>query len=661
MKQSINKRNWKTFSRSNLLPNADGTKPNTQQEDTIFRQNTELLDRFHAMFNSLQDLRLDRARNVRYTFGDQLGDLIQDPDAPCQHMGITERQYMMQQGIVPLEMNVIRKMTKALVGVYRQDRIEPNAIARDRNEQKLGEMMSIALQYAYQSNNLQETNARGYEEFLISAVPCFRVGFDWNAERKISDVFVELCDINRMAWDDNTTGQYFENISTIGYLHDMTIGQVLSRFAHSKRDKDAIAQIYKQCKTYYPSNQQQFQRNDTRKTSIQFYTPISEDKCRVIEIWSKEEHEVYVCHDIATGEYYTVDINQEDYILAENERRVLQMTAVGGNSEDAALIEYEYKVDEEWIVRYLSPNGYILHQEVSPYTHGSHPFAIGAYPLIDGEVHSLVGDTINAQRMINRLTMRIEFSRMNDAKGFLAVRKKVLENSGLTLQEFVNQYTSPKGVVAMDWDDEPFKQITSNSAASSGDVQMLQTYFQLMDEITGVHGALRGEKTGSNTPASLYAQQTQNANNNIADGQEWYNGLIRLRDQKMMMVIQQFYQGKRFINIAGKDYSEESKWYDSDKIRNCMFDLALIQSASNGVTRAQNESLLLELLKSGAIDPQTYLESTSAPFSDKLLERMKARQEEQAKQAEQQQIAQAQQAVQAQSSPAQQPTPIQNR
>ena len=629
MKRPINKTNWKKFRRSNLLPNADGSKPVTEQADTLFRQNRELLDRFHAMFNSLQHLRLDRARNVRYTFGDQLGDMIHDPDAPCPQTGITERQYMMQQGIVPLEMNVIRKMTKALVGVYRQDRIEPTAIARDRDEQKLGEMMSIALQYAYQSNNLSETNARGYEEFLISAVPCFRVGFDWNAERKISDVAVELCDINRMAWDDNTTGQYFENISTIGYLHDLTIGQVLSRFARSRRDKAAIVQIYKDCERTYANNEQQFRNNDTRKTNIQFYTPLSSDKCRVIEIWSKEEREVYVCHDIATGEYYTTDIRREDDILADNAARVQQMIAAGGNAEDAALIEYEYKVDEEWVVRYLSPSGYVLHQEASPYTHGSHPFAIGAYPLIDGEVHSLVGDTINAQRMINRLTTRIEFSRMNDAKGFLVVRKRALENSGVTLDEFVGQYTSPKGVVSMDWDEEPFKQITSNSAASSGDVQMLQTYFQLMDEITGVHGALRGEKAGSNTPSSLYAQQAQNANNNLADGQEWYNGLVRLRDQKMMMVIQQFYQGKRFINIAGKDYSEESRWYDSDKIRNCMFDLALVQSASNGVTRAQNESLLLELLKSGAIDPQTYLESTSAPFSDKLLERMKARQEEQ--------------------------------
>jgi hypothetical protein len=79
-----------------------------------------------------------------------------------------------------------------------------------------------------------------------------------------------------------------------------------------------------------------------------------------------------------------------------------------------------------------------------------------------------------------------------------------------------------------------------------------------------------------------------------------------------------------------------------------MFDLSLSQSQSGGVTRAQNENLLFELLRAGAIDPIVFLESTSAPFADKVLERMKTRQDQVAKeQAEQQQAAQ-QQAVEQQ-------------
>lgn len=646
MKIEINERNWRKFKRSNLLPSKDGVKPNTEQANNLLTQNIRLLENFKVMYDSLADIKDTINRNIRYTFGDQLSDRIPNPDGGGN---ITEREYMISQGMIPLEMNVIRKTVKALVGVYRQDKLEPVAIARTRDEQKLGEMMSIAMQYAYQQNNLHETNARGYEYFLNGALVCFRTGFDWHSDRKISDVVAELCDIERMAWDDNTTGKYFENISTIGYLHDMTFGQVLSRFAKSREQKEQIKNIYASAAKTIKSSAQQFKNNDTRKSSINFYEPISPDKCRVIEIWSKEEYDSYVCHDMATGEYYTIDINDIDKVKAENEHRQLKMVELGGSIDDAALIEYEYKVDEEWVVRYLTPNGYVLYQSVTPYAHGSHPFTIGAYPLINGEIHSMVGDTINIQRMINRLIMRIEFTRMNDAKGFALVKKKLLAESGLSIDDFMKQWSSAKGAIAMDWDgnEDPIK-IFNGTSNSSGDINMLSTYFGLMDEATGVHGALRGEKSASGTPAALYAQQTANANNNIADGQDWYNGLVLLRDTKMMMVIQQYYQGKRFINIAGKDYSEESRWYDADKIRNTMFDLSLSQSQSGGVTRAQNENLLFELLKAGAIDPIVFLESTSAPFADKVLERMKTRQDQVAKeQAEQQQAAQ-QQAVEQQ-------------
>ena len=641
MNIDINARNWKKFRKSNLLPTKDGFKPTSDFAEKTFDKNERLLENFKAMFDSLVDIKLTRARNIRYTFGDQLSDLIPNPDG---NGSITERAYMIKQGMVPLEMNVIRKMVKALVGVYRQDKLEPIAISRDRDEQKLGEMMSIAMQYAYQNNGLYETNARGYEEFLNAALICFRTGFDWYADRKMSDVVVELCDIDRMAWDDNTTGRYFENISTIGYLHDMTFGQILSRFAKNKTQKEQIKHIYKSAMTANKSSIQQFENNDKRKSYIDFYNPLSPDKCRVIEIWSKEEYDSYVCHDLANGEYYAIDVDDEDKIIAENDKRIRKMMELGGDVNDVALIEYEYKVDQEWVVRYLTPNGYVLFQSVTPYAHGSHPFTIGAYPLINGEIHSMVGDTLNVQRMINRLIMRIEFTRMNDAKGFALVKKKLLAESGISIDQFLHQWSSPKGAIAMDWDgnEDPIK-VYNGSSNNSGDINMLSTYFQLMDEITGVQGALRGEKAGSNTPAALYQQQTANANNNIADGQDWYNGLVLLRDTKMMQVIQQYYEGKRFINIAGKDYSEESKWYDSDKIRNTAFDLSLTQSQSGGVTRAQNEALLLELFKSGAIDSITYLESSSAPFADKLLERIKAKQEEaQKQQAEQQEMMQQQ-------------------
>lgn len=640
MEQKLTKNNRKKFSRRNLLPDADGTRPTSEAANDLFRQNMELLDMVRRDHDNLFYLRENRARCERYYFGDQLSDMIPDPDG-CGM--ISEEAYMRKQGITPMAMNIIRKTGKAILGVYRQNKLEPLAIARDRDEQKLGEMMTIALEYASQNNKLEERKARGFEEMLISAIPAFRVGYDYNDKRQMSDVTVSLCDINRMAWDDNTTGMYFENISRIAYLHDMTIGAVLGKFAHSKEEKARIIEIYKHCKSLYGSFNQQFKKDD-RKRNINFYYAVNPDMCRVIEVWNKEQFDCYSCHDTAKGDTYTIPLEQEESIIAENKRRQIEMINVGGAPEDASLIEYEYHVEMRWTVRYLSPDGYVLYQSETPYWHGDHPFVIGAYPLVDGEIHSFVDDTINVQRMVNRLIMRIEFMRMNDAKGLSVINKKILERSGITLQQIATQLTSPNAVIELDWEagEEPLKQYNGNSS-NNDDVRMLGQYMELMNEITGAHGAMRGEKAGSNTPAALYAQETENANNNIADMIEWYNGLVSELDYKILMVIQQYYQDRRYLSIAGKDYSEESKWYDPQKVRNSKFDIALIESPSSGLRRAENERLLQYLSERQLIDPVTYLECSSAPQADKILERMKSHQQEQAE--AQQELAQQQAAA----------------
>lgn len=621
----LTKNNYKRFTRKNLLPNTDGNKPYSAAAEHIFQQNLQLLDRFHKYYDSLQDFRKNRERCKNYYFGDQLSDKVPDPKG-CGF--VSEEELLKAQGITPMSLNIIRKAVKAVLGVYCQSNFEPLAIARDRDEQKLGEMMSVAMEYVYQNQNLPEINTRGCEEFLLSAMPGFRVGFDINQERKSSDVVVSLIDDNRIGFDPNTTGQYFENISCIGYLHDMSIGEVLAKFAHSPVETTQIRQIYKDCEMQYPVTGQTFSK-DTRRSRIDFFRPLQTEQCRVIEIWTKEQFDSFYCHDTAKGEQYFVSTADEQNIIAENNRRILEMVQAGGTADDAALIEYEYRVEEKWIVRYLTPTGDVLLQEETPYTHGSHPFVIGAFPLVDGEIHSFVEDAINPQRMTNRLLSRIEYQRMNDIKGLFVVNKKIREKSNVTLNEIAATITSPAGVVELDWEggEEPFKQYHSTSSKQD-DVQMLGQYMSLLNEITGAHGAMRGEQAKSGTPSSLYAQETQNANNNIADMMQWYNGLIRKRDYKIMQVIQQYYTDRRYLNIAGKDYSEESKWYDPDKVRNSQFDLALIENQSQGVFRAQNEQLLMMLLQNGAIDVETYLESSTSPFADKMLERIKQKQQE---------------------------------
>lgn len=624
----ITKSNREKHSRKNLLPNIDGSKPSGEYVDREFRKSTGLISRAKRYYDSLQDAR-DRAdRCDRYLSGDQLSDLIDNPKG-CGK--ITEEQYLRSLGAVPLVINIIAEPIANIVGLYVRNHMEPLVIARDRDEQKLGEMMTVAMEYVYEQQNLPRINARSYENFLNDAIAAFRVGFDRVEERNTSDVKVSMSDWRRMFWDDNTSGMYFENITCVGYLHDIPLSEVLSTYANSPTEREKIKSIYENANMR--ATGQQFDDSNSSRI-IDFYTPINKENCRVIEIWTKEmiegDQDGYLFHDIAKGIEILTDKRNDPEIIAENNRRIMEMVEAGGAPEDAALIEFvKYQCTSKWVVRYLTPDGYILKEEVSPYAHGSHPFVIGAYPLRNGKVHSLVERLIPIQRVYNSTLTSNRYIRMCQAKGGVAVNKKVLERSNVTNEQFSVAYTDPSANIQLDWEagEEIFKPFPNNANNIVDEKTPLQC-MEIMDKVSGNTGAIRGEAPKAGTPASLYAQMAENGNNNVADIVEWFNGLIAKRDYKIMMVVQQYYNDRRYLNIAGKNYSEESKWYDPDKIKNSMFDLSLVESQTQGIFRAQNENLLISLLDAGKIDLETYLEMSTTPFADKMLERLKSKQEE---------------------------------
>ena len=76
----LTRNNRNIFSRRNLLPNVDGSKPYSAEAERMFIQNTELLARFKAYYDSLQSMRDMRYRCKKYYFGDQLSDMVPNPD-----------------------------------------------------------------------------------------------------------------------------------------------------------------------------------------------------------------------------------------------------------------------------------------------------------------------------------------------------------------------------------------------------------------------------------------------------------------------------------------------------------------------------------------------------------------------------------------------------
>ena len=119
-----------------------------QITDTVKAKEGKALDvLFEAQqaWSSLSNFRMYAERCRKYTYGNQWGDVIYDSD---KRKYVSEEQYIRDQGKVPLKNNMIRQLVKTVVGQFGSNQTEPVCVASDRDDQKLGEMMTIVMRYA---------------------------------------------------------------------------------------------------------------------------------------------------------------------------------------------------------------------------------------------------------------------------------------------------------------------------------------------------------------------------------------------------------------------------------------------------------------------------------------------------------------------------------
>ena len=595
-------------------------------------RNLRLLEECREMWDALKDFREMRKRCRDYAYGRQWEDLIPDPDN-CGKM-ISERDYMMREGKMPLENNLIRKLVKIVLGVYRSDRREPMALTRDKDESKLGDMMSVALQYAYQTNDAYELNTRNLEEALVSGMVISSTRYAWNAERRMFDVRIENENPTRVFFNGGLQDPRGTDIHTIGFLRDYTLRELIGDFARDPREAEWLRGLWaKRARR----GQQEGETLDARRwvDGRDFYLAEGE-RMRVIEIWKMETRERLRCHDIMRGETYVAETNREREIQEENARRAMDILSQGGTEEDVPLIRYEWFVDSFWTVRYLTADGDELLAMETPFEHRSHPYTIRMYTMFDGEVHSFVNDIIPQQKYINRYITMMDFIRGASAKGVL-IFPEALKPKNVNYTEICKTWVKSNGVIFADMKPGmPMPQQFNSTAVNTGDVEMLQLQMNLLDEISGVHAALAGKSAKAGTPGSLYAQEAQNANNNLLDLLEWSMGFVRARDYKLMKTIQQFYKEKRYINIAGHEFSDTAKWYDPDKIRQSDFDIAISEATSTPIYRMVLNDTLNMMLQQGAIDIKLYLQNSKLPFAAQMLKDIEAREQAMAQQQAQQ-------------------------
>lgn len=571
------------------------------------KQNPELLTRIEAAWMNMQSIRDNYDRCEEYVYRDQWSDKVY-----YRGEWISEREYIKRKGNVPLQNNVMQRLLNTVVGCYVKSDIEPIAIARDKAENKVAEMITITLQQNWQINQMPIVLQEVLFDYLLGNVSFAKETWaivngrkeSITTAPKVRNMFLESSMDDPRRWD----------IDLIGEIHDASFNEFLAIFVKNKSDYKRVKELFDKYahSTDYGYSYDQLENQHKNNLRV-FNTSNSPNKCRIFEVWTKERRPRIWVHDTSIGEEFKIEDEELKLYERENEERKAMARRQGIPEDDIALNEFEYFIDEYWYCQFLAPGGEIIAEYESPYKHNSHPYTI----LMDNHLcSSFANSFLDQQRYINRVIMLDDFVRRSNAKGVTMVPKQLLGST--PPEEFAEAWSEVDRLFIYDHKPGvPMPQQFYGSAVSMNTAELVQMQLNIMEDASSVHGAIQGKQPFSGTSAALYNLQTQNSTTALAALLQRFSNFLTNLAIKKTSVIQQYYTDRRIINVAGKEYSGVNEWIP-ELAQNVLVDISIKENAATPVADMAANDMLLEFWKAGAITINQLLDNGKFPFTESL-------------------------------------------
>lgn len=449
--------------------------------------------------------RRDRERNKRYLYGRQWDDVIE-----VDGMRMTEESYLRSQGSVPLKNNLIRRLVRNVLGVWRNDFKLPRCKVRDQTEEQLAELVNKLLECNAQSNRLTELYARTMEEFLISGVAIHRKSF--GRLRGRMDCLTEYVHPCNFFFDSEGCDFRGWDVHLLGEIHNTTLRSVARRFV---KDAPGLERLADAC--------------GISATDMGA-------RIKILEVWHEESALYLSWHDRRAGRIISVPEDSE----------VRPPSGVEVSKEWRSVWRYEF----------LGPGGVVLDSGISPYSHGSHPYVLKVYPYIDGEIHSFVADVIDQQRYTNRLITLYDWVMRASAKGVLLFPEGSLPDDA-DIEDVADEWSRFNGVITYRAKPGvPGPAQVSSTGSHGGITDLLNIQLQMFENVSGVNSALQGKLESSSVSGTLFNQQTRNAMTSLLDLIESYREFVLEGTMKDACNLLRFYSHERMEQVAGRPLAD---------------------------------------------------------------------------------------------------------
>lgn len=611
-----------------------------KKEIRVKDKDADLLKRCEAVWMNLDEFRQQRARGRRFYDGDQWADKI-----TVNGKTMTYREYLMSTGNVVIQTNQVKNRVDTIAGVMVKEKNEPVCHAIDRDEQQYGEVLTSALQANCDKNVMPELYIKWVKDLCIGGLACSYESYDdHSGPNRRLDSWTKYINPNMVFFDGDAVDPRYWDFSIVGRFFYGSFEDVCAQFARRPSDYDLLKQIYgNQSSTFRTESAREF-GDKFEEGELVFMRSYDPTRCFVCEVWTKETRARIRLHDTNAGTEEIIDADDDAYrkeIRAENERRRKLALASGWAEEDVPYIIGDgygkddtersgFFIDTYWYCRFLAPDGTILWEGESPYADRSHPFNFCIFSYLDGRIVGYMNDAIDHNIAMNRAVVLHDWLVRSQAKGVTVVPRKLLGK--LTEKDFARAWASIDDIVYVDLEpgQESLMPRQFNGVAQTFDVSgLLATYQRLMDSGSPVNGALQGKTPNSGTSGTLYAQMSANASTPIAALLEQFHDFVISVLYKKMKNIAMFYDTRRFEQIAGRiDSLFDMSTLNLAEIGDLEYDLRIKESADTPVFREMQEQDLLMFLQAGFITFDEYLEASSKPYVDKILQKRQARQAE---------------------------------
>ncbi len=596
----------------------------SQRNWEISKENKDLLYKCANDWDTMRPMREEHRRIMRYVEGDQWGDLVPDPDNIGKF--IREDILISRSGRNPMTNNILQQYIRSIYGQRLSNPSQPVVNALSEDDMELSEMLTNTIRANLEMNDIDTIELSVLTGLCFGGIGVTKERFEYWSEKDKSDGRVEFVNSNRIFFNQDTESPLMDDIVRIGEIHDYSMNDILRNFAKDKADEARLKELY----TSWHSDLALLRNSRDNLRSLDFYGALNLDKCRVIEVWEKKGRWCIYAHDYADGTETVYTDTPQSYFDTINEERLSLAESIGIESESVPLIYTEPRYEDYWNVKFLTPTAVCLQETETPYKHQGHPYTIASTPRIDGKSKPVFSDLLGMQRQINRLVTMLDFMLAASAKGVLILTEDMLGN--MSLEQIKGEYVKTNGVIVLSAAAAgKMPQELVSRGASAGAWEMLSFYTQQISQISGLSGAIQGQVAGSNTPASLYAQQAQNSMLNFVVVFDRLNKWYQKMAEKLLKVLMQYYTTPRYININGRAYNKLAEYYKPQMVQKLIdFNLTVSNSVDTPLFRQMSDKMLFDLLNAGQINIELFLDNVSSmPFSKKLLNNIKALKEQQ--------------------------------